>query len=309
MSVTMISYPHPSTDGVHTLAGVAAIPSGRARAILHIVHGMTEHISRYTPTMRALAEAGILCVGYDNLGHGYTAKAGEHGFIASRDGHALLARDVAAFATAVKARLGADLPYVLMGHSMGSFIVRLAAATTFRPDKLILMGTGGKNPLAGVALGLIALVRRIYGERHVSTFIDKLAIGNYNDRFRGEGNERNLWLTTDASVRKKYAADPLCAYMFSVGGYAALTDLTAEVVTPTCADGVPKDLPLLYVAGSQDPVGDFGKGVRAAADLMIKAGVDDVTTIMYLGMRHEILNEPDKAQVYDDVLNWIEGRL
>ena len=160
MGVIVTSLRLPSSDGIHTLAGIAVLPSGRPRAILHIVHGMTEHISRYTPTMRKMAEAGILAVGYDNLGHGYTAREGEHGFIASRDGHQLLARDVALFAAHVRARYGEDLPYILMGHSMGSFIVRYAAETTIRPDKLILMGTGGKNPLAGAALGLIALNKK-----------------------------------------------------------------------------------------------------------------------------------------------------
>ena len=304
MGVMITSLRVPSTDGIHTLAGIAALPQGKARAILHIVHGMTEHISRYTPTMRALAEEGILCVGYDNLGHGYTAKEGEHGFIASRDGHLLLAKDVAAFAAAVKARFGADLPYVLMGHSMGSFIVRLAAATTFCPDRLILMGTGGKNPLAGVALGLIALVRRLYGERHVSKFIDKLAFGSYNDRFKSEGNERNLWLTTDAAVRKRYAADPLCAFRFSVSAMGDLIRLLKYTNAPSWYRMIDRNLPILLVAGEEDPVGAYGKGVREVYDRLIQTG-HRAEIKLYPGARHEILNDHSRTEVLRDLLAFI----
>lgn len=306
MGVMITSLRVPSTDGIHTLAGIAAIPSGKPRAILHIVHGMTEHISRYTPTMRALAETGILCVGYDNLGHGYTAREGEHGFIASHNGHALLAGDVAAFAVAVKARFGSALPYVLMGHSMGSFIVRLAAATTFRPDKLILMGTGGKNPLAGVALGLIALVRRRYGERHVSKFIDKLAFGSYNDRFKKEGNERNLWLTTDADVRKRYAADPLCAFRFSVSAMGDLIRLLKYTNDAAWYRTLDKTIPILLVAGEEDPVGAYGKGVREVYDRLIKTE-HDARIKLYPGARHEILNDFTRAQVITDLRDFILG--
>lgn len=294
----------PSSDGVHTLAGVAVHPVGTPRAILHIVHGMTEHISRYTPTMRALAEHGILCVGYDNLGHGYTAREGEHGFIASKDGHALLAQDVAVFADAVKSRFGAHLPYILMGHSMGSFIVRYATEKTFRPDKLIIMGTGGKNPLAGVALLLIAMNKKCYGERHVSHLIDKLAFGSYNKRFRKEGSARNLWLTTDASVRERYAADPLCTFRFSVSAMGDLIRLLKETNRGAWYRSVDPTLPILLVAGEEDPVGAYGKGVKEVHKKLLKTG-HDAKIKLYPRARHEILNDFTRDEVIRDLLEFI----
>ena len=305
MGVFVTSLRVPSTDGIHTLAGVAAVPSCKPKAILHIVHGMTEHISRYTPTMRALAEQGILCVGYDNLGHGYTAKAGEYGFIAEEDGHELLARDVAAFAAAVKARYGDTLPYILMGHSMGSFIVRYAAVTSFRPDKLILMGTGGKNPLAGIALALIAVNQRCYGAKHVSPFIDKLAFGSYNDRFKAEGDERNLWLTTLPEVRKKYRADPLCTFRFTVSAMGDLIRLLKYTNDGAWYTALDKDLPILLVAGEEDPVGAYGKGVKEVYGKLIKTG-HNAKLKLYAGARHEILNDRSRDEVLADLLSFIE---
>lgn len=304
MGIFITSIRVPSSDGIHTLAGVAAVPAGKPRAILHIVHGMTEHISRYTPTMRAFAEKGILAVGYDNLGHGYTAASGEHGFIAERDGHTLLSRDVALFAAAVKARYGEDIPYILMGHSMGSFIVRLAAATTFRPDKLIVMGTGGKNPLAGVALSLIAISQKRHGAKHYSPFLDKLAFGSYNDRFKGEGNERNLWLTTDAAVRKKYAADPLCTFRFKVSAMGDLIRLLKQTNDAGWYKSLDKTLPILLVSGMEDPVGNFGKGVREVYGKLASTG-HNAKMKLYEGARHEILNDFSRQEVLTDLLDFI----
>ena len=304
MGVFVTSLRVPSSDGIHTLAGIAVVPSGKPRAILHIVHGMTEHISRYTKTMRALAEKGILCVGYDNLGHGYTAGKGEHGFIAEKDGDELLIKDVALFAAAVKARYGDELPYVLMGHSMGSFIVRLAAAKTFRPDKLIIMGTGGKNPVAGLALGLIALNQKCYGVKHYSPFIDKLAFGSYNDRFKSEGNERNLWLTTCADVRKKYASDPLCTFRFTISAMGDLIRLLKGSNDAAWYATLDKALPVLLVSGTDDPVGAFGKGVKEVYDRLI-ATDHNAKLKLYEGARHEILNDHSRDEVVADLLDFI----
>ncbi|MBE6655564.1 MAG: alpha/beta hydrolase [Ruminococcaceae bacterium] len=307
MGVFVTSLRVSSSDGIHALAGVAVVPQGKPRAILHIVHGMTEHISRYTPTMRALAEKGVLCVGYDNLGHGYTAKEGEHGFIAEKDGHMLLAKDVALFAAAVKARYGENIPYILMGHSMGSFIVRLAAANTFRPDKLIVMGTGGKNPLSGVALALIAMNQKRYGAKHYSPFLDKLAFGGYNDRFKGEGGERNLWITTLPEVRKKYAADSLCSFRFCVSAMGDLIRLSKETNEAKWYKNLDKAIPILLVSGGEDPVGKFGKGVREVYDKLVSTG-HNAKIKLYEGARHEILNDFCREAVVSDLLAFIDEK-
>lgn len=213
-----------SSDGIHTLSGVVYVPEGEARGLFHVVHGMTEYIGRYHKFMSDMASAGYICFGYDNLGHGATANSrDELGYIAKERGWELLCRDVKVYSDAVRAEYDPEgkLQYCLMGHSMGSFIVRLATERFIRPDKLIIMGTGGPNPAAGAGLMLIGIIKLFKGDRHISRFIDNMAFGSYNDRFKDE-NDPKAWLTTDKAIRDKYRTDPLCSYRFTV---SAMGDL------------------------------------------------------------------------------------
>ena len=180
----IMDFKAPSTDGVHDLAGKVYLPNKTPIGILHVLHGMTEHIARYEVFMREMAEAGYITCGYDHLGHGHTAAdPSELGFIAEKGGDDLLLRDVKSFSDAVRAEYGKDLPYILMGHSMGSFIARLAAEKYVRPHRLIIMGTGGPNPIAGAGLALIGIIKACKGSRHISPFIEKMAFGGYNKRW------------------------------------------------------------------------------------------------------------------------------
>ena len=263
MEITVKEFRVPSSDGVHTLWGQVYLPEGEARGYLHVVHGMTEHIRRYDAFMRHFAGEGYLVFGYDHLGHGYTATdENELGYIAEKDGWQRLADDVGVYASAVKAAfpLPAGRPYYLMGHSMGSFIVRVAVARGLRPEKLIVMGTGGANPASGVGLALIKTVRAFRGGKAYSPFVDRLAFGSYNKRFAAEGDPRS-WLTRDTAHRAKYAADPYCTFHFSLSAMQDLVTLNRRANSGAWFRAVPQDLPILLVSGSDDPVGTYGKGV------------------------------------------------
>lgn len=298
-----------SSDGIHTLAGVVFCPVGAPRGLLHVVHGMTEHIGRYERFMRELAAAGWLCFGYDNLGHGNTAAdESELGYIAKKGGWELLAKDVKVFSDEVKAQYGAEaLPYCLMGHSMGSFIVRLAAERYVRPDRLIVMGTGGKNGAAGAGLALIALIRLFCGDRHISPLVDRLAFGSYNKRFADECEDReapNPWLTTDREVRARYAADPFCTFRFTVSAMGDLIRLMKEVNRGAWYRKLSPAMPILLVSGEEDPVGNYGKGVLEVRDGLARQGLD-VTCVLYEGARHEILNDVTYERVVADILAFL----
>ena len=150
-----------SSDGIHMLAGKVYVPEGDIKGLFHVVHGMVEHISRYDGFMRELAENGYLTFGYDNLGHGHTVNdKSELGFIAHENGSKMLVDDVALFGEEIKAEYGEGLPYYLLGHSMGSFIARLAAEQYDIQDKLIIMGTGGPNPAVNPGMALIKTIKK-----------------------------------------------------------------------------------------------------------------------------------------------------
>ena len=318
MSVTMISYPHPSTDGVHTLAGRVYLPEGYpdtpARGILHVAHGMIEHISRYDGFMREMAEFGWIVCGYDHLGHGESVNdPSERGYIAKKDGWIYLQRDVAAFSEAVRGAYGKDssgreLPYVLMGHSMGSFITRLAMTKYVHPDAVILMGTGGPRRFSGMGIPLVELIKLVYGDKHYSNLIEQLSIGTFNERFGGTKNAPNpvAWMTDDEAVCKTFLEDEMCHFRFTSSAMGDVIRLSHHCNRRNWYRAVPKDIPILLISGDADPVGNYGRSVRLIEARLLKAGVP-VTCRLYDGMRHEILNSGCCGEVKEDIKEFLRG--
>lgn len=305
MEVKVIQKSVLSSDKIHNLQGKLYLPEGEIKGYFHVVHGMTEHIGRYDEFLKEIAKNGYIAFAFDNLGHGKTAKdKSELGYIAKSNGYKLLSKDVAVFYSAVKEEYG-DYPYFLMGHSMGSFIVRYSALSDVSPQKLIVMGTSGRNPLASAGLFLIKMLKIFKGDRHVSKFIDKMAFGSYNKKFKSEGSGRS-WLTSDASVRERYDNDEFCNYRFTLSAMQDLITLNKEVNSSKWYKNFPKKLPVLLISGGADPVGNYGDGVYEVLDLLSKNGCTASAKI-YGGMRHEILNEPSvKKDVVKDILEFIK---
>lgn len=307
MEITVKNMAVTSCDGIHSLAGVLYVPEGGIKGIFHVVHGMTEHMGRYEGFMRHMAEEGWLCFGYDNLGHGHTAKDdSELGFIAHKKGWDLLCRDVKVFSDAVRAEYGQTLPYVLMGHSMGSFIVRLASERYVKPDRLIIMGTGGPNPAASAGLALIAIIKLFCGEKHVSKFLQKVIFGGYNKKFSDNTPETpSAWLTNDTQIRKKYMNDRFCKFKFKVSAMGDLVRLMKYSNRAAWYKKLDCEIPVLVVSGKDDPVGGYGKGVEKVY-LSLKNSGHSVKCRLYESARHEILNDICKAEVEKDISEFIK---
>ncbi len=241
------------------------------------------------------------------IGHGESAASKEDlGHIPVRAGRSALVADVQSLREIVSARYPVGTPYLVFGHSMGSFITRkyisehgegLAAA--------VLCGTGQQAAALSMAGNALAnALARLRGERYKSGLLHSMADGAYSKAVKNPRTDFD-WLSTDPAQVDAYINDSECGQMFTVGGYATLTALTGEVVRAESASKVPKVLPLLFIAGGEDPVGDCGRGVRKAAEEYRNAGVQSVETKIYAGMRHEILNEPGRARVMADVEVWL----
>ena len=309
MTIQSRPYTVPSTDGTHTLRGVVFLPEGKPVGILQVVHGMTEYIGRYRRFMEDMAAAGWLVCGHDHLGHGQTADPSEWGFIAHKGGWDILCRDAAAFGEAVRAEYEADygrLPFVLMGHSMGSFVARLTAERYIPADRLaglIIMGTGGPNPAAGAGIALSGAIKTFRGDKHVSKLLYALVFGGYVGPFRDE-DDIYAWLTTDRAVRDVYRQDPLCTFPFTVSAMGDLIRLTKYANRRAWFKSLPNTYPVLLVSGQNDPVGGMSKGVEAVRRNLERAG-KDVTCRLYEGYRHEILNDACYGEVAEDIRNFL----
>lgn len=276
-----------------------------AKAVVEIAHGMAEHSARYDAFAAFLAERGYAVYMNDHAGHGRSAQINGH--FADKNGWENVVSDLNALMDQA-AENHPGLPLFLMGHSMGSFLSR-SFLTRYgtRLSGCILCGTMGKNPGVKPGKALASLQCRLRGPRSRGKFIDKLAFGSYNKRIEQPVNQF-AWLSRDEDICKSYAADKMCGFEFTAAGYRDLFTGLEEISSPTWAANVPKEVPIYLIAGTEDPVGNYGEGPKQVAEQLKAAGVKNVELKLYPGMRHELLNELGKEQVYSDILAWLEKR-
>ena len=299
----------PSSDGKHqTAAYIYTMPDIPVRAVLQLSHGMCEYVQRYAPMAEFYAAHGIALAGNDHLGHGATAKAGEHGHYGEPKGRFNLLNDLHTMNRLLHEKFPA-VPVILYGHSMGSFYARWYAETW--PESihaLILSGTAG--PAAANKLGqpIAAAIAALKGNAHVSQLMVKLNFGSYCKRIPDAGSA-NAWLSRDESVVSAYDADALCTFQFTAGTYREMLTVLNHVSSKKWAQSINKDLPVLLIAGDADPVGNYGAGVRNVWAMLGDAGVKDLTCQIWEGARHELHNETNREEVFDYVLTWVEDHI
>ena len=298
----------PSRDGRSTCRGDLWLPRGEPRCVVQLAHGMVEHLLRYRDLAGALTAEGMAVCGIDHIGHGRTCPdPAERGVYDPDTGYSSIVEDQHVLRRAMQSRFG-DAPYVLLGHSMGSFVTRCYIGR--HGDGLagaIVMGTAWQ-PSAVLASGraLARAIGRARGWDHRSDLLDSLGVGGYNKSFEGTGARTGYeWLSRDPQRALDYAADPDSGWQFSVSGYYTLFRLLDEAEDPRAIARVPKDLPVLVVSGGDDPVGERGRGPEATARALRDAGVRDVELRIYEGARHELLGETNRDEVVRDLLSWI----
>lgn len=278
--------------------------------ILQIVHGMAEHIDRYDEFARFLAGKGILVVGDDHLGHGKSVpEGGLYGYFCKEDAASVLVRDEHRLKKIIQEQYP-GIVYLILGHSMGSFIVRNYLFNYGSGvGGAVIVGTGMQSKFTLLAARTVTAVQKLFlGPKHVGKFIDKASFGKFNDRFSPARTNVD-WLSRNEENVDRYLADSMCGFTFTLNGFAALFRLIRNCYDEERMEKMPKHLPLLLLSGADDPVGNYGEGVETVYKSYLEHGMQNVQMKLYEKDRHELLNELDREQVYGDVYRWILQRI
>ncbi len=276
------------------------------RAVLVIHHGMAEHQKRYRNFIEYLTSKGIAVFMHDMANHGTSNQNfDETGYFGDKDGYKNLVKDLKITFDKAKSKYP-DKKIIVMGHSMGSFIVRCFTAWYADAgfDAAIYMGTGGANPIAGMGKAIASLVAKVKGSKYKSKTLDKLTFGTYGDKF--EKRTAFDWLTRDKNIVDEYIADKYCGFLFSAQGMNDLIHLNIGANTADWYSRVPKDIPILVISGSMDPVGNYSKGIQEVYDGLVSSGHTKAEIKLFPDGRHEILNETNRAEVYDYIAAFID---
>lgn len=302
MKATLCEKRFPSATGLCDIRYRMWIPE-EPHAAVQIAHGMAEHIDRYDAFASFLAENGVLVFGNDHAGHGKSIKSdGKLGFFGKQNGWDALVQDMRTLHDAVKSAYPA-LPYILFGHSMGSFLARTYAGRDGKDfDAFIFSGTAGKNPAIGIAKLIAKHNIKKNGGDQIDMMLYNMSFGSYNKAFRPNRTEVD-WLSRDEAMVDKYVADPLCGFPFTSSAMLDLFNGLTEIGSREWAQRVP-DRPILLMSGAKDPVGGNGKGVKQVFGWLNQTG-HKTECKLYEGGRHEMLNETNREEVYNDVLLFI----
>jgi len=283
--------------------------TGAVLGVLQISHGMLEFMDRYEEFAKFLTEKGFVVVGNDHLGHGASVREKEDWGYFGENGNQTLLADIHQLKCLTEQEYP-NIPYYMLGHSMGSFLLRQYLCEHGKGlDGAIVMGTGSQPlPVLKLGQGLCRVIAACKGWRHRSKLLTVIAFGSYNKRFEPTKTGAD-WLTKDEDVVNRYIRDERCTFRFTVNGYYNLFYSIEQGMLKKNLRKMPKELPVLFVSGKEDPVGDFGKGVERVRKWFKDMGMQDLTWIFYENDRHEILNELDKENVYRDLAAWLYVRM
>ena len=280
------------------------LPAAPPRAIVQIVHGLTEHSARYARLAAALNDAGYGAYAADLRGHGPRAAAADRGHFADEGGWDKVVGDL----WTLNRRIAADepgTPIVLLGHSLGSFLGRSFIAR--HSDALagvVLSGSSGRPPMIATFGRIIAREERLrLGRRGKSDPVFQMWFGDFNKPFRPARTAFD-WLSRDEKEVDAYVADPFCGFPFTTQLAIDVLDALPHVTSPASLAPIRKDLPIYVFSGERDPVGANIKGL--IGDLKA-AGFTRLTTRLYPGARHETLNETNRDEVTRDLIAWLDG--
>ncbi|WED23982.1 alpha/beta hydrolase [Vibrio sp. JC009] len=279
-------------------------PEGEVSRVIVLSHGMSEHILRYEEFALACTKQGIAVLGANHRGHG--AEADQLGHFADKSGWELLLKDLDTIVDYASETF--NLRPVLFGHSMGSFAARhYAIRNGAKLSSLILCGSNHQGTALFKAGRFAArTVGKVIGNNQPSPFLEKLSFGNFNKKIKPLRTDTD-WLCRDESVVDAYNSDPYCGFTPTPQFWIDLLSGLNEMSTPEAMSRIPSELPVYVISGDSDPVNNYGTGITALVKALKEAGIRKVDCRLYQGARHELLNETNKEEVYQDIFNWLDN--
>jgi len=306
-------YTFNSSDGHSVIHCRKWIPEGQPVAVLQLVHGMVEYIERYDEFATFLSSKGYLVIGHDHIGHGHSVQNDDElGVMKGKHPSDFMIEDIYIHYSMTKKDFP-NLPYFILGHSMGSYLIRKFLAIKSKDIEgitgAVIMGTGQEKAITCLGgLAAIAVLSIFQGKNHRSKIIRKMTYSAPYKKFDCYGKDyTKSWLSKNLESVEKYYHDKYCTYIFTLNAYKGLIEATKFACSKAAVDMMRKDIPLLVISGADDPVGNLGTGTTAAADAFKAGGVQEVTLKLYEGDRHEILQELDRQQVFEDIYQWFEA--
>ena len=299
-----------SANGINTISGVVICKEMPPyKAIIQISHGMVEHIGRYEDFMNFMAGEGFIMVAHDHLGHKTSTRNDDDlGYFAKKNGYKYIIADLIKTADLIKDMFPQQKLF-LLGHSMGSFYARvLVSKKPEMYDGIMISGTGGKNFLAGAGKTLVKILIKLKGDTYRSSAVEGLVFKDFLLRVENHKTPRD-WLTRDEEIVEKTMQDRYSTFTFTLSGFRDLLTINTLANSSHCYNNWSKSMPTFIFSGSLDPVGEYGKGVTEVYTKLKNKNIEDLTLKIYEGGRHEMLNETNRDEVHQDLINWLETRI
>ncbi|MBR1537290.1 MAG: alpha/beta hydrolase [Treponema sp.] len=298
-----------STNGSDKICYFKYSPEKAApKAVFQMVHGMAEYAERYEKLAAFLCENGYICYIHEHVGHGNTAKDIAHlGLFLDENQSKTLVEDTHKMSEIAR-KENPGLKLNLFGHSMGSFVVRLTVAKYGSDyNSLVVCGSGAKDKKVALGLFILKILRFFKGKDYKSRFIDKSSFGSYNARIQKPETPYD-WVSVNKQNVKNYVESPYCGFLFSVDGYKMLMEVNRDSNKSMTFKNTPSKLPIFLIAGSEDPVGHYGKDIPKVCGEYKKAGIKDCNFKLYEPFRHEILLDDCANEVQKDILGFLEKK-